>query len=103
MGEQSYSVVWPLGRKIQKTFHPVPRLDTLEGKTIGELWNYAYAANIMFPIIEEMLTERYPDITFVNYAEFGNTHGPKEREVIEALPDKLAGYGCDAVISGVGG
>ena len=33
---------------------------------------------------------------------FGNTHGSDEREVLEALPDKLRELGVDAVISGMG-
>jgi len=40
---------------------------------------------------------------FVEYPTFGNTHGPQEAEIIATLPEKLRQYGCDAVISGVGG
>ena len=98
-----YQVVWPLGRSTAKPVSGAPRLDTLEGKTICELWNYRYGGDLSFPVIEELLNKQYPGIKFVNYAKFGNTHGKNEREVIEALPGKLAEYGCDAVISGNGG
>jgi len=101
--EFMYQVVWPLGKTRSRPRSGAPRLDTLEGKTVCELWNYVYSGNLSFPMIEELLKKQYPTMRFVNYAEFGNTHGPKEREVIEALPRKLAEFGCDAVISGNGG
>jgi hypothetical protein len=101
--QSKYEVVWPLGRMRVKPGSGAPRLNTLAGKTICELWNYVYGGDLSFPIIEKLLKEQYPNIKFINYAAFGNTHGKNEREVIEALPRKLAEYGCDAVISGIGG
>lgn len=98
-----YDVVWPLGRKAVRSNFDAPRLATLEGKTVCELWNYVYYGDQSFAIIEELLKKRYPNIRFINYAQFGNTHGKTEKEVIESLPDKLAEYGCDAVLSGNGG
>jgi hypothetical protein len=56
----------------------------------------------MFPVIEKELAKRYPGIKFVGYDVFGCTHGPEEREVLAALPDKIRENKCDAVISGVG-
>ena len=98
-----YEVLWPLGKKKVEPHLGAANPDNLEGKTICELWNYDYGGNLTFPIIEELLKKQYPNIKFVNYSEFGSTHGPKEREVIEALPGKLAEHGCDVVISGNGG
>ena len=98
-----YDVVWPLGRKTITSGFAAPRLESLEGKTVCELWNYLYGGDQCFPIIEELLKRQYPNIRFINYVEFGNIHGKNEKEVIEALAGKLAEYGCDAVISGTGG
>ncbi|MBI4308558.1 MAG: hypothetical protein HY684_07125 [Chloroflexi bacterium] len=56
----------------------------------------------MFPIIEEKLRQRYPDLKFVRWDAFGNIQGPDEPEVIAALPGLLRKHGCDIVISGVG-
>ena len=39
---------------------------------------------------------------FINWSEFGNTHGSDERKVVAALPEKLKALGVDAVISGMG-
>jgi hypothetical protein len=35
-------------------------------------------------------------------AEFGNTHGTDEREIVAALPQTLKAKGVDAVVSGMG-
>ena len=53
-------------------------------------------------MLEKYLAEKYPRIKFVNYKEFGTTHGKDEAKVIADLPSNLKKYGYDAVISGVG-
>jgi hypothetical protein len=53
--------------------------------------------------VRESLRRQYPGIKFVEYTEFGNTHGSTEAEVIKTLPETLKAHGCDGVISGVGG
>jgi len=96
-------VVWPLGKL---TYQPVtlkPRPADLNGITVCELSDYGFKAEEVFPLVRKLLKKRYPDIKFVEYSVFGNTHGSQEDEVIGSLPEKLAQYGCGAVISGVGG
>ena len=45
-----------------------PRLDTLNGKTIGEVWTTGhYGADRTFPIIRRKLQERFPDVKIVPY------------------------------------
>ena len=39
---------------------------------------------------------------FVPFAKFGNIHGPKQREILERLPQMLRDEGVDAVITGSG-
>jgi len=101
--ELYYKVVWPLGKL---TYQPVtlkPRPTDLNSLTVGELSDYGFKAEVIFPLIRKLLKQRYPDIKFVEYTAFGNTHGAQEDEVISALPDKLQKCGCNIVISGVGG
>ncbi len=102
MKEASYEVVWPRGRRVIESSPLAKRLDTLKGKTICELWEWAFRGDEIFPVIEKELAKRYPGIKFVSYEKFGNTHGRDERQFLAALPDKLKQYECDAVISGVG-
>ncbi len=101
--EQIYEVVWPGGKTTNPNLDPAKRLDTLNGKVIAELWSYTFKGEIMFPVIEEALKERYPDVTFIHWSEFGEIHGANEREVVAALPEKFKKFGVDAAITAVGG
>ena len=104
MSEHSpdYRVLWPRGEKTVEVMTLAPRLDDLNGKTVCQLWDYLFRGDEIFPMLEDALRERYPDIKFVRYDEFGSTHGGDERDVMAALPDKLKQLGADAVISGMG-
>ena len=98
----SYSVVWPRGEKTQEIAPLAGRLDSLEGKTVGFLWDYLFRGDEIFPLLEEGLKERYPQIKFVNYDAFGSTHGGDEHAVIAGPADKIQSTGTDAIISGMG-
>lgn len=98
----NYEVLWPRGEKTVEVSALAPRLDDLNGKTVCQLWDYLFRGDEIFPMLETALRERYPDIKFVRYEEFGSTHGGDERDVMRALPDKLKKLGADAVISGMG-
>ena len=103
MREPRHEVVWPLGKLAYQTLSLAPRVSDLRGKTICELSDWLFKVEEVFPIIRESLQKQYPSIKFVDYTMFGNTHGPKESEVITALPKLLRKHRCDVVISGVGG
>ena len=97
-----YEVVWPLGKSTGGRAAQRSSVSDLRDKTICELSDWLFRTEEVFPIVEELLLRQYPDIKFVSYTAFGNTHGPEESEVVAALPDMLRQYGCDAVISGIG-
>ena len=98
-----FRVVSPKGMPASKERSVAPSLPDLNGKVIGELWDYSFRGDETFPIIEECLKKRYPDIRFVNYEVFGNFHDPaKEAAMMAALPAKLKETGVDAVIVGNG-
>lgn len=97
-----YEVLWPRGRKVEGLRRLARRLDGLEGKTIGELWNRDFHGDEIFPTLEMELTRSIPGIKFVTYEKFASSHGANEEEVLSGLPDQLRKYGCDAVISGMG-
>ena len=103
MTETGYQVVWPLGKLAYQNMTLKPRIPDLNGKTICELSDYSFRGEEIFPVIREALRKIYPDIKFVEYTQFGNTHGASEAEVIRTLPTTLKEHGCDGVISGVGG
>ncbi|MBN2062061.1 MAG: hypothetical protein JW882_16750 [Deltaproteobacteria bacterium] len=100
--EGIYEVVWPRGKKMSEPTSLAQRLDTLKGKTVGQLWDYVFRGDEIFRIIQDQLSIQYPGIKFINYDKFGNTHDKNEAKVLAELPAKLKKYGCDAVISAVG-
>ncbi len=102
MRELEYEVLWPRGRKVVEGAYLAKRLDALEGKTVGFLWDWVFRGDEIFPVLEKELAKRYSGIKFVSYEEFGSTGGAKGADVLADLPDKLKENRCDAVISGVG-
>jgi hypothetical protein len=94
-------VLWPRGRKTVDVRSLAKRLDRLDGKVIGELWDDLFRGDEIFPMLREALARRYPGVTFVDYRVFGSTHGGEEHRTMAALPDKLREHGVDAVISGM--
>lgn len=102
-----YEVVSPHGDPVVEMMTMAPRLDTLEGKTIGQLWNGGFRGDESFPIIEKMLRERYPTVKFIPYTDFplstiASLHPETKEKTLEALRVELKEKGCDAVITGNG-
>ena len=100
--EPHYDVVWPLGPQVVDGADLAPRPATLEGATIGFVWDWMYQGDRAFPIIQDALERQFPGIRFVGYETFGDIHGPNEKEVVAALPELLRKEDVDAVIVGVG-
>ncbi len=106
--ETKLEVVCPLGELSVKSIPLAPRPDTLEGKTVGEIWNGGFGGEISFPIIREMLRERYPGVRIVPYTEFplvtiASLWPERKAKTLEAVRKALVEKGCDAVITGNGG
>jgi len=100
--EPHYDVVWPLAPSVAAPTALAPRSPDLAGKTVGELWDYLFKGEEIFPYIRQALAARYPGIRFVEYDVLGSTHGRDEAELARSLPEALRKHGCDAVISAVG-
>ncbi len=97
-----YQALWPRGEKTIEMTALASRLDTLEGKTVCQLWDYLFRGDEVFAVLEEELGARYPGVNFISYTEFGSTHGEDESQILEDLPGRLKELGVDAVISGMG-
>lgn len=96
-----YEAFWPRSPREQHTRELAPRLDTLAGKTVAQLWDELFKGDVVFELLEEGLKKRYPGVNFVSWREFGSTHGGNERAALAALPQKLRDRGVDAVLSGM--
>jgi hypothetical protein len=94
-----YDVVWPCGDRKQKMRPLAKRLDTLNGKTIAQLWDFLFAGDEVFIALEKKIAERYPDVKWVSWREFGSTHAVNEKELLASLPQRFKELGVDAAIS----
>jgi len=100
--EPIYEVVWPRSPRGVQARRPAERLSGLDGNRIAFLWDYVFRGDELFPVLQRELEQRYPNIEIVGYEDVGNTHGPDEAAIIDALPQTLSSLGVDAVVSGVG-
>ncbi len=103
---ETLSVVSPLGLQVVEAARTAPRLDDLNGKTIGEVWNGVFKGDVTFPLIRKALRERYPRARIVPYSEFPHLKGADnpaaQRERANRIAALAVEKGCDAVISGNG-
>lgn len=97
-----FDVLWPRSPLQVKGKTLAPRLGSLEGKTVAQLWDFLFRGDKVFEALEEGLKARFPGVKFLNWKEFGNTHGADERKILAELPQRLKSLGVDAVISGMG-
>lgn len=107
MTEPRMEVISPLGGETIDAKAGAARLETLNGKTIGEMWNGDFKGDFTFPVLRELLHERYEDLRVVPYTEFpySTIRGtPAHQRQVDAQMIALAKEkGCDAVIAGNGG
>lgn len=103
---EKMEVVSPAGGAIVEQKTVAPRLDHLEGKTIGETWNGVFKGDYTFPIIREMLKRKYPGVKVIPYTEFHHFYGADNPTHQWELARQMAALakekGCDALISGNG-
>lgn len=102
MSKEQYEVLWPRGEQRIKKTPLASRPDTLDGKRIAFVWDYLFRGDMVFSWLEDAIKARYPKAEFVHWREFGNTHGPNEREVVAALPERLKATKADVAISAMG-
>lgn len=104
---ESLAVISPTGCESVPQTNLAQRLETLNGKTVCEVWNEDFKGDIMFPVYRKLLKERFPDVKIVPYTELpcASLKGTPsyQREVVHQIIARLKEKGADAVISGNGG
>lgn len=107
MSPEEVGVISPVGLPRTQNTGTAPRLESLAGKTIGEVYNHHFKGDQMFALYRELLKQRYPGVRIIPYTELpasfvggdSATHGRVAREVAAQAKEK----GCDALIAGNGG
>ena len=103
-GETLYEVLPPYGHPTMEVAQPAPRLDTLDGKPICGIKNHIFRFEETWPIIVESLQKKYPNAKFSDtlWEKVDGTY-PNEQAFLDALPDLIEKYECDAVVVGNAG
>ena len=65
--EPVYEVVWPLAPAATGPAALAARSPDLAGRTIGELCDYLFKGEEIFPLIRRALEARYPGISMVGW------------------------------------
>jgi len=103
---EALQAVSPVGIAAVEMGGVAPRLDTLNGKTIGEIWNGVFKGDLTFPIIRRLLKDRYPALNIIPYTEFHHRPGSdvpaQQRDIERAIVAAARARGCDALIVGNG-
>lgn len=108
-GEESpmYSVVRPTGDVVHPMITQASRLDTLDGKTICMTSNQGFKAHVTFPVIEDLLRQKYPNLKIIPPEDMPRAVKPPAEgatdPATDAMVTALKEKGCQAVISGNGG
>ncbi|HTD90331.1 MAG TPA: hypothetical protein VK663_06695 [Burkholderiales bacterium] len=104
---QKMAVISPEGLQLRTTSGVSRHLDTLEGKTIGEVYNNHFKGEQMFRAYRRLLKEKFPGVKIIPYDQFPTVYvggdpvsQKKTAQDIAALAKK---WQVDAIITGNGG
>jgi hypothetical protein len=99
--EQTFEAYWPRSPR-QTGIKPLAgRLETLNGRTIAQVWDYLFKGDKVFEHLEEAIKAQFPAVKFVSWREFGSSHGGDEKENLAEFARKFKELKVDAVISGM--
>jgi hypothetical protein len=97
----------PLGLPAARYQGIAPRLETLEGKTVGEVYNHHFKGDQMFALYRQLLQRRYPGVRIVPYTELPASYvggdPATQRRIAQEVAAQAKKKGVDALIAGNGG
>jgi hypothetical protein len=105
--KEKTGMISPEGLPVGAARNVSRHLDTLEGKTIGEVYNNHFKGELMFQTYRRLFKEKFSGVKVIPYDEFpivyvgGDPASQKKiaREIAAIAKEK----GCDALITGNGG
>ena len=101
------SVVSPEGLQMRAIGGVSRHLDTLEGKTIGEVYNNHFKGEFMFQTYRRLLREKYPGIKIIPYDQFPIVYvggdPASQKKTAKEIARLAQAWEVDAIITGNGG
>ena len=100
-------VISPEGLQLRAPGAVSRHLDTLAGKTIGEVYNNHFKGELMFQTYRRLFKERFPGVKIVPYDRFPIVYvggdPASQKKTAKDIAALAQQWGVDALISGNGG
>jgi hypothetical protein len=100
-------VISPEGLPVLAAAGLSPQIDSLAGKTIGEVYNNHFKGELMFETYRRLFQERFPGVKVIPFTEFPRVFVGGDPESQKKTARDIAALarsrGCDAIITGNGG
>ena len=104
---EKMKVISPEGLQLNQMSGVSRHLDTLAGKTIGEVYNNHFKGEQMFGIYRRLFKERFPGVRIIPFDKFPTVYvggDPASQKRTASQIAKLAKeWEVDAIITGNGG
>ena len=100
-------VISPEGLQLRAAGAVSRHLDTLAGKTIGEVYNNHFKGELMFGTYRRLLKEKYPGVRIIPFDEFPIVYvggdAASQKRIAKEIAAIAKERGCHAIITGNGG
>jgi hypothetical protein len=100
-------VISPEGLQMRAVNGVSRHLDTLEGKTIGEVYNNHFKGELMFQTYRRLFKAKFPGIKIIPYDKFPIVYvggdPAAQKKTAKDIAALAREWGVDALISGNGG
>jgi hypothetical protein len=104
---ETIGVISPEGLPLAATRNIAPHLDTLDGKTIGEVYNNHFKGELMFETYRRLFKEKFKGVKIIPFTEFPIVYVGGDAESQKRIAKEIAELaklkGVDAIITGNGG
>jgi hypothetical protein len=105
--KETMKVISPEGLPLGATGTVSGPLGSLEGKTIGEVYNNHFKGELMFRTYRRLLEKKYPGIKIIPYDQFPIVYvggdAASQKRVAKEIAAIAKEKGCHAIITGNGG
>ena len=105
--KETIGVISPEGLPLGLTNKISPHIDSLEGKTIGEVYNNHFKGELMFETYRRLFREKYKNVKIIPFTEFPIVYVGGDAESQKRTAKEIAALakerGVDALITGNGG